>query len=123
MYMYYVQPVPERTKNKTPYPFQEEFNSWYEDRWKKKLPKYSITFFPIKIIYNLHSWKKKSFVNFGKLYINIKHKHPSDVWKKKSNLKKKNTRSDNLNKYSSQKVNWFLIHSTIQSRDTVNTIS
>lgn len=26
--------------------------------------------------------EKKSFVNFGKLYINIKHKHPSDVWKK-----------------------------------------
>lgn len=26
---------------------------------EKKLPKYYITFFPIKIIYNLHSWKKK----------------------------------------------------------------
>lgn len=66
--------------------------------------------------------EKKSFVNFGKLYINIKHKHPSDVWKK-NQIWKKNTPSDNLNKYSSQKVNWFLIHSTIQSRDTVNTIS
>lgn len=88
MYMYYVQPVPERTKNKTPYPFQEEFNSWYEDRWKKKLPKYSITFFPIKIIYNLHSWKKKSFVNFGKLYINIK-QTPFRCLEKKIKFKKK----------------------------------
>lgn len=88
MCMYYVQPVPERTKNKTPYPFQEEFNSWYEDRWKKKLPKYSITFFPIKIIYNLHSWKKKSFVNFGKLYINIK-QTPFRCLEKKIKFKKK----------------------------------
>lgn len=33
--------------------------------------------------------EKKSFVNFGKLYINIKHKHPSDVWKKNQIWKKK----------------------------------
>lgn len=58
MCMYYVQPVPERTKNKTPYPFQEEFNFGMKTD-EKKLPKYYITFFPIKIIYNLHSWKKK----------------------------------------------------------------